>query len=938
MSETGSLGGARETAGDAAGALQRDIELLNGLLDATLAGRGGASWARGSAALERARALVVDGDGSGGDAIEPLGELSLEDIGACVKRLITRFHLRNNAEQVHIVRVNRRRERGSEEGRGRPESIDAAIGALKREGFSRERLLEVIGRIDIAPTLTAHPTEVRRQSVVHHQAGIAACLRALDAESEGGEPTPTERRRTIERLAGTIALLGATDEIRFKRLDPMDEVRNGVRVLAGAIWDTLPVLARDLREALDRHYGADGGGDGRGDAPMVPVRYRSWIGGDRDGNPHVTSEVTARTLELMRRAAIGGHRASIEALDQQISVSDRAVEVLAELRAWRGSGQSEALLPDERVHHLRHEPWRVKLRAMGALLDRAIEDPGAYTAAEFCEDLELVDRALRHAGLGRVANGSSLFDARVRARAFGFHLASLDVRQHSDRHTAALDEMLRLAGVCEGYSELDEAGRVEVLERELGSARPLLPRGEGVSDATREVLSTLEVVRSALEREPGSVGSYVISMTHEVSDVLAALVLMRECGLWTPSGGGLLDIAPLFETVDDLDRAPGLLRSLFASGAYAPHLEARGMFQEIMLGYSDSNKDGGYWMANWRLHRAQHELAGACRDAGVRVRFFHGRGGSVARGGGRAGRAIRSTPLAARNGSIRFTEQGEVISFRYATERIAHRHLEQIVHAMVLSTASGMGDGGGVAGGSGGADAEGVSPEGVAMMDAMGAASMRAYRRLVDDPGFWEWYTSASPVLPIGSLNIASRPVVRPGKTLSFENIRAIPWVFGWTQMRANAPGWYGIGTAFEEEVLARPDRLSLCRELYGEGGWFAAFIDNAQQEMARARLPIARIYRGPGGERFHAMLGEEFERARRGVLAVTGQARLLDNNPVIQRSIEQRNPDTDLLNLLQAELLRRSRGARDEGEREALLPVLQLAVNALAAAMQSTG
>ncbi len=899
--------------GDTAPQLLRDIELLTNTLDATVAPRVRDSWERSAPPLQAARDAALAQD----EGPDHLAALSLDDIAACVKLLITRFHLRNNAEQVHIVRVNRERSARAAEGEPRPESIDAAVAQMRADGLTAQQARDTFARLDIAPTLTAHPTEVRRQSIVRHQATIARCLHRLDR----GGLTPSEDARTRETLSATIALLGMTDEVRFKQLDPLDEVRNGIGVLSGAIWQTLPVLARDVRDAIARHY-PDHAGDG---APSVPVRYRSWIGGDRDGNPNVDANVTRETLALMRESALRLHHAAIDELDHQLSVSNRAASVLPDLAAWRASGEAEQLVPAYRLHHLDHEPWRVKLRVMGVKLLAAIEDPSSYSPDDFRADLALVDRALRHAGLTQLADASALFDARVRAEAFGFHLAAIDIRQHSGRHADALAELFKLAGACDDYAALDEPAKLALLERELAHARPLAPRSAALSEGTRRLLDTLDVVAQGLARDSASIRSYIVSMTHEVSDLLAVLVLLKEAGLLT-DGAAPLDVVPLFETVDDLDRAPSLMRELFASPAYRAHLEARGRFQEIMLGYSDSNKDGGYWMASWRLHSAQHELAQTCADAGVDVRFFHGRGGSVARGGGRAGRAIRSTPASARNGRIRFTEQGEVISFRYATPEIARRHLEQIVHAMALTTAAG-------------AREDTATPPPVAkMMDDLAAASMEAYRALVDDPAFWDWYTSASPVLAIGSLKIASRPVVRPGKTLSFENIRAIPWVFGWTQMRANVPGWYGIGAAFEHHVLNDPARLAVARDLYKQGGWLATFIDNAQQEMARARLPIARVYRAKDGERFHTLIAEEFARAERAILAITGQDRLLDNNPVIQRSIDRRNPDTDLLNLLQAELLRRSREATSGEERDALSPVIQLAVNALAAAMQSTG
>jgi phosphoenolpyruvate carboxylase len=404
------------------------------------------------------------------------------------------------------------------------------------------------------------------------------------------------------------------------------------------------------------------------------------------------------------------------------------------------------------------------------------------------------------------------------------------------------------------------------------------------------------------------------------------LILMREAGLWRRGADGAvtsdLDVCPLFETVADLEGSKPLLERLFASKAYAAHLRARGNFQEIMLGYSDSNKDGGYWMANWRLYKGQRDIARVCQSAGVKLRFFHGRGGSVARGGGRAQRAIRSSPPESQSGAIRFTEQGEVITFRYAMPDLARRHLEQIVGAVLASSAAKRTPPA--------IDETELEP----LMDALSERTMRAYRDLIDRPRFWEWFVRCSPVRHIGDLQIASRPVSRSGGALRFDSLRAIPWVFSWTQMRFNAPGWYGIGSAFESLVLDDPGKLDLCRRAYRSGGSFRVFIDNAQQEMARARLAMARWYALGEADDLLEMLTTDFALARRAVLEITGQQELLDNNAVIQRSIIERNVDADALNVIQIELLRRNREAEDPLIQRLIL----LSVNGLAAAMQSTG
>ncbi|MFG0328982.1 MAG: phosphoenolpyruvate carboxylase [Phycisphaerales bacterium] len=884
-------------------ALHRDIEWLNARLDEVEP-----PTARPDLSLVRAAATAMIGD----VRVDPrLAELTLEQIHAALKVLTIRFHLRNKAEQVHIARVNRRRERAATQESPRPESIAEAIRTLAIEGRSLDEVSATIASLDIRPTLTAHPTESRRRSVMHKQARIADMLAIHDAETT----TPTERRRAEATVRRTLELLLATDEVRSRRLDVIDEVRNGVHYLAGAIWDAVPALYLDLQDALR---------DSFGDAsdPPIFLRYRSWIGGDRDGNPNVTAELTRRAFEEMRRAAIARHAEALEQLRQELSLSDRRVAISQELLESIEGDERERPLDADLVRHLRHEPFRVKIRHMQARLET-----DEYSAERFVADLLVIQRAAREAGLHELADGGPIGEALVRARTFGFHLAALDIRQHSRVHEAAVAEMLRLAGVAPDYGSLDESGRRSVLRRELETPRPLLAREASLSEETRQLLDSLEVFAEALRTEPDSVGSYVVSMAHDVSDILEVIVLLREVGLWTIEAGAVrrsIDIAPLFETVDDLANAAEVMRQLFVEPAYAAHLEARGRFQEIMLGYSDSNKDGGYWAANWRLHGAQAELAEVCRTAGVSFRFFHGRGGTVARGGGRANRAILASPPGSRNGRIRFTEQGEVISFRYAMPALARRHLEQIVNAVLIATAQPDA-------------ADGIPDEFASLMESLAVGSRRAYRHLIDDDGFWPWFIERSPVLHIGELPIASRPVSRTSGEVRFDNLRAIPWVFAWTQMRYNAPGWFGAGTAFETIVMQDEGRIGRCREAYRSGGAFRAFVDNAQQEMARARLPVARWYAGETGERFHRLLEDEFRRAERAILAITGQSKLLDNNPVIQQSILERNPDTDAINALQIELLRRYQEGDDDA-RTRLRPLILLSVNALAAAMQSTG
>lgn len=842
-----------------------------------------------------------------------LGAFPADRIDPILKLATIRFHLRNKAEQLHITRVNRLRTLEAGPGEARPESIAEAIATLAEGGLGLDGLLEVLGRLDIQPTLTAHPTESRRRSVIAKQDRIAELLVTRNRE----RLTAEESRRLESEVRQTLAQLMATDEIRSRRLDVIDEVRNGIHYLGGAIWRAVPELYRDLADAIEVTY------DRRPPLPTL-LHYRSWIGGDRDGNPFVTAARSETAFAEMRAVAIDRHHHLLEALHRELSLSERRVPVDPELTASIRRDDAESPLPEESIRHLQREPFRIKLTHMQARLGTPDYDCERYLA-----DLELLQSALRFAGLVETAERGGVADALVAARTFGFHLAALDIRQHSRVHEAAVAELFQLAGVSEDYLGLGEHERRELLEAELATARPLLARGQEPGESTTELLDGLAVFSEAIRRDPRSVGTYVISMAHDVSDLLEVMVLLREAGLWTIVDGNVycaLDVAPLFETVDDLDRAGSIMSELLENPAYRACLESRGRFQEVMLGYSDSNKDGGYGAANWRLHVAQQDLARIARDAGVSFRFFHGRGGTVARGGGRANRAILSSPPRTRNGRIRFTEQGEVISFRYAMPEVAHRHLEQIANAMILATA----DPG---------SARPVDEELRRLMDDLARRSRTTYRGLIDDPAFWPAFVERSPVLFIGELPIASRPVSRTGGAVTFDDLRAIPWVFSWTQMRYNAPGWYGIGTALGELVLDREEALHRCRDAYAAGGFLRAFIDNAQQEMARARLEVAAWYLAEGAPGIHRALVEEFHRAEEAVLRITGQQRLLDNNPVIQRSIEVRNADSDPINALQVELLRRWREAGpDSAEREELTTLILLSVNALAAAMQSTG
>jgi phosphoenolpyruvate carboxylase len=910
------------------GPLSRDVNLLGTLLGHAIRRQAGDDVFESVESLRRLckRAAAEDDPSLREEAAARIGALDDDHLGWLLRSYSAFFHLVNQAEKREILRINRDR---STEG-PRPESIAEAVGRLKAAGASRADVLAAVGRLDVQPTLTAHPTEARRRTLLQAQRRVADLLGALRSP----DATPEEAEDAALALDHQVTLLLATSEIRGERPTVRDEVEQGIYFMESAIWETAPRIHRDLERALAEQYGEEPPGEkGSGvDTPELPpfIRWRSWIGADRDGNPNVTAEITRWTYERQRAAAVVLHRRELGALQDDLSISDRLAPVPAALRARLAESD---VAPDE--GRFPRESYR---RLLGRMMV-ALGSPD-YSAERLLAELGLIRDALEATGFHDVARHGRLHRCRILARTFGLHLAALDVRQHSDVHEHAVAALLAAAGVAADYADRDEAGKLELLHQELVNPRPLLLPGAEVDDRTRDVLETFVAMGEILEREPAAVGAYIVSMTHTVSDLLEPMLLAREVGLWRLRDGRVespLDLVPLFETIDDLALAPDRMAALFADPVYRLHLEARGRFQEIMLGYSDSNKDGGYWMANWALHRAQGGLGAVCREHDVDFRLFHGRGGTIGRGGGRANQAIAAMPAAANNGRIRLTEQGEVISFRYSLPGIAHRHAEQLVGAVLLGAARpGDPDGSDNPDGS-----DAPNEEAVALMDRIAETSMAGYRSLIEDPSLWDWYIAATPIEQISRLPIASRPVSRGAAgEVAFEGLRAIPWVFAWTQIRAIVPGWYGVGAglggALDADGADGPDRETLAR-LYREWPFFRAVVDNAQREMARARLEIAERYaREAPGQVFERIVAD-YERARSAILAITGEDELLAATPVIGKSIALRNPYTDVLNLVQIELLRRYR-ATDPAEREPIRERLFLSINGIAAAMQSTG
>ena len=873
-----------------------------------------------------------------GEPVEQIPELSDPKTLRSVARAFTvLFQLANTAEQKEIVRVNRGRT-------PRRESISDAVGQLKARGCTAEQARELIAQIQIAPTLTAHPTEAKRKAVLDKL--LAISLQLAESASPEGLTAPLDADRLpVDEMERTLTELWQTDEMRSQRLTVSEEVRNALYFFERTIVDVVPWLHEDLQRALEQHY--------PGESFEVPtfLTYRSWVGGDRDGNPNVTPEITWQTLLDHRIMALETYLQHAETLRKELTLSTKLVDISEEL--VENLAQTEKALPyrADQLARYSQEPYVRKMLGVEIRLRDALEQaiamrvhgrrggfPHAYTSAqELLDDLLIVQRSLVVSQAENIALRGRVPRFIRQVNAFGFHLATLDIRQHSDQHAEALNEILHAAGVLSGeqsYLDLSEDEKVALLTEELANPRPLLPITYVGSESVRHVLDVFHVIRRARsELSTRSIVAYVISMTHGVSDLLEVLLFCKETGLMriTPEGVETeLDVVPLFETIEDLHNCGPLLRKLLSNDAYRKHLEARGNVQEVMLGYSDSSKDGGYLAANWSLQATLSSVAAVSAETGIPISLFHGRGGTVGRGGGRANRAILSQPEGSFSGRIRFTEQGEVVSFRYALPPIAHRHLEQIVGAVLLAAH--------------GAGAKGAEQRYGQVMDEMEEASRQKYRALVyEDDGFWKFYTQATPIQHISLLPIASRPVSRAGNAIAgVEGLRAIPWNFAWVQSRATLVGWYGLGAALQSRI-DQPEGLETLQKMYREWPFFQMVIDNAQLELMRAHLPTARRYAARVSPkelstRIQGKIEEEYNATRKAILAVTTQSDLMAKARVVRNTVEFRNPMVEPLSAIQVYLMDRWENLSEDERAGVWREAMLQSIAGIAAAMQSTG
>jgi phosphoenolpyruvate carboxylase len=832
------------------------------------------------------------------------------------------FELVNLAEENFRIMLLRRRRvasaLGTDEGRPIRESIEAAVTELKAAGVGPEEMQRLVDRLGIELVFTAHPTETKRRTLLAKLQRLAGILRTR-SQPESTPDSAALDENTVER---EIASLWLTDRSRTVKPEVTDEARTGLWYFETTLFDTLPRLQADMERALGRHYPGVR-------PPRRWLTFGSWIGGDRDGNPEVTASTTAEVLVLHRRQAIEKLRHMSYDLAHTLTVSDRRDTVVPALK--RALREDLHLSKHLAVLDARfpHEPYRVLLGILHERLGQARDElrdgrtlmGGAFigsclsrsTVADTFDSI----RAGLLAGRGQMLVGGDLATAATQFEVFGLHTACLDLRQHSAMHEAAVAEILGRPD----YPALVEDEKRQVLVDALSTAARLDSGAlAALSGPTRNVVDPLVLareVRSAIGAE--ALGIYIISMTNGLSDIL-------EVELLQAFAGSALPIAPLFETLDDLERAPAVLADLFALAGHRP------AHQHVMLGYSDSNKDCGYITANWALFKAQETISQVCRGAGVSLTLFHGRGGSIARGGGPAAKAILAQPAGLRDGGIRVTEQGEVLSTRYHDPDLAHRILEQMAYGVMLGIRA--------------AGEEASTPqEWREAMDEMSGAGFEAYRALVhDDPEFLVFWRQATPIDEISNLKLGSRPTYRRA-TQSVSDLRAIPWVFSWMQSRFNFPGWFGLGSALQPMLRRGPKGRERLRAMHAGWPFFQTLVENAQLTMRKADMGIASLYAGLVEDprirrRILGILSAEFERTEKAILAVTGQRKLLAREPVLLRSVELRNPYIDPLNYIQVEMMRRLRdpGKLDEREADAVRAVIELTINGISGGLKNTG
>ena len=893
--------------------------------------------------VERIRKLSVayrlKSDTQAGRALDRLLKNLTGDQTVSVIRAFSYFsHLANIAEDRHHVR---RRDHHERQGHLQEGSLAMTFERLAHADIRAAEIVQTLSHAYISPVLTAHPTEVQRKSILDAERAIAELVGQR-------ETLPTERDRAQNEalIRARVTQLWQTRMLRTAKLTVSDEIENALSYYHATFLRQIPRMYEELEALLPGHE----------IAPFF--RMGNWIGGDRDGNPFVTAATLRMALARQSETVLRFYLTEVHELGAELSISATLAPVTAEMTALANAS------PDHSAHR-QDEPYRRALIGMYARLAATLE---AFTGTEalrhavapqnpyitpdqFLHDLRIIEASLAAHHANALAAPRLLPLIRA-VQVFGFHLATVDLRQSSDKHEAVVAELLKVARIEPDYSALPEAARRTVLLRLLDDARPLRVRAADYSEHTRNELAIFETALEMLQRYGrAALRHYIISHTEDVSDLLEVMLLLKETGLLrgTLSDSAQTDliVSPLFETIGDLRNAAGIMRAVYATPGIAEMMKRSGVGgsvseQDIMLGYSDSNKDGGSFTSNWELYRAEIELvelfAELRREHGIALRLFHGRGGTVGRGGGPSYQAILAQPPGTVNGQIRLTEQGEVIASKYAHPEIGRRNLETLVAATLEATLLGSGK----------SAAKSAPKSFLGAASAISDASFAAYRKLVyQTPGFTDYFFSATPIREIAELNIGSRPASRKA-TRAIEDLRAIPWSFSWGQCRVALPGWCGFGSAIEtflgNDAKGRKERLALLQKMHKQWPFFRTLLSNLDMVIAKSDLAIASRYvelveDKALGRRIFALVKAEWQRTDAALALITGEKSRLASNPSLARSIEHRFPYLDPLNHLQVELMRRYR-QRKEGDPEnaRVQTGIHISINGIAAGLRNTG
>jgi phosphoenolpyruvate carboxylase len=868
-------------------------------------------------------------DSTKDEIISLIDTLDLEKAYNVVRAFSVYFILVNAADEVHRIR----RQRAHMFSKDRPQkgSIEEALIKLRDNGLSSLAVQEVLNSIEIIPVFTAHPTEATRQTVLKKVLKISQLL----LQRETSKYTEEEEEDIKRQLQAEITLLWQTNEIRFHKVTVRDEIRRGLFFFQNVLYNTIPNFYKNLNSRLNKTF------DIIYPAPPI-LKLGSWMGGDRDGHPYVTDELTKEAFTNHKKIILELYLKDLDSLYDEISSSVNLVGVSVALSD--SISKDKALLEIKETDEVLRDPtevYRTKIFLCWQKLKKTIDEDKNFsykTADEFIEDLYFIYNSLAQNRAAHVAS-DLILPLIYKVKTFGFHFVTIDIRQNASLIRSAIEEIFNYAEVHQFFGKLGEDAKNILLTNEILSSRPLINSFSNLSEKTRQVINELSLISWAKKNiSEEACSDYIISNCSSASDVLSALLLGKEAGLIQIDKREILrsefDIQPLFETIEDLQNSTLVMNELFSNEAYIRRLDTRQKIQKIMLGYSDSNKDGGIVTSNFELYKAQKNLTKLCQNEGMELILFHGRGGSISRGGGPLNQSIMAQPNGSIEGKLKITEQGEMISSKYLIPQMAERSLELISSAVILATADSKN-------GQRKDEFENYSQS----LEAISTSAFNFYRKLIKHQKFYDYFRSITPIDIIEQIEIGSRPPSRK-KSRDIRSLRAIPWVFSWTQNRQSIAGWFGFGFAVNKCLEAGSLKIEQLKEMYSKWAFFKALINNIEMVLLKTDMVIGKEYlsladgQEEGISEIFNIIQEEYELSCKYVLSITGEEHLLDSNKSLQRSILLRNPYIDPISFIQVKFIKeyREKAASSASEKNELLSLLRSTVNGIAAGMRNTG